>query len=88
MHGKIPTKDMLELLLKAKTITHDMYIIGSQECQKSIAASMFAPSKEKFERMLVEYLGDNYVMVCSHALGAIHLTVFISKYLTPIISGV
>lgn len=49
MHGKKPPKD-IENLLRLKDISHDVYVIGSQECIRSIAKSMFRPSKEIWEK--------------------------------------
>lgn len=50
MHGKIPkTDEDLETLLNTKLIHHDIYVIGSQECMRSIATSVIAPSKAKWE---------------------------------------
>jgi aspartate aminotransferase-like enzyme len=51
MHGKVPPKD-IEKLLRVNDIHHDVYIIASQECIRSIAGSMFIPSKEKWEKQL------------------------------------
>jgi hypothetical protein len=49
-------------------VDHDLYVIGSQESVKSIVKSMFSPSKEKFERILLEELGNEFEKVSSNAL--------------------
>lgn len=55
---------------------------------RSIATSMFNPSKEEWEKQLTEYFGPNYVMVRSFSLQAIHLTVFLHISLTPLLSSI
>ena len=67
MHGQLPPKDM-EQLFRAKEIPHDIYIVATQECQRTIASSMFAPGKEKWDLQLQSYLGPDYIMVRSYAL--------------------
>lgn len=89
LHGKLPkSDDDLEELLRARTIHHDLYIIGTQECMRSIATSVIAPSKAKWEQVLQEHLGDNFVMISSFSLGGTHLAVFAHISITPIISNV
>lgn len=55
---------------------------------KSIAASVFSPSKAEWERVLGAYLGDDYVMISSYALGGTHLAVFAHIAITPLISNI
>ncbi len=55
---------------------------------RSIATSVIAPSKAKWEAVLQEYFGKNYVMISGFALGATHLAVFVHISLVPIISNV
>ena len=55
---------------------------------RSIATSVIAPSKEKWEIVLKDYFGEHYVMVSGYALGATHLAVFVHLTLAPIISHV
>lgn len=69
-------------------IHHDLYVIATQECMRSIATSVIAPSKEKWERVLQEYLGASFIMISSHSLGGTHLAVFAHLSITPIISNV
>eukprot|EP00347_Sterkiella_histriomuscorum_P015202 403357925 len=88
IHGQLPGIDHLKTLIKAKEIPHDIYVISTQECQRPIASSIFAPSKEKWENLLLEYLGDQFVSVSSFALGATHIIVLVNKILVPIITDV
>jgi phosphatidylinositol-bisphosphatase len=74
--------------LRAKDIHHDIYAIGTQECQRSIATSVIVPSKAKWEALLKSYLGDKFVMVSGFSLGATHLAVFIHIKLIPIVENV
>ena len=55
---------------------------------RSIATSVFAPSKAKWESVLQNYLGQDYQMVSSYALGGTHMVVFAHISIIPIISNV
>ncbi|CDW74384.1 endonuclease exonuclease phosphatase family protein [Stylonychia lemnae] len=88
IHGQLPNYQQVEQLLRARDIYHDIYVIATQECQRSIASAVFAPSKEKWEGVLQDYLGQKYVNISSYALGATHLIIFAHIMLTPIISEV
>jgi hypothetical protein len=55
---------------------------------RSIATSVIAPSKEKWDKFLKEYLGESFVMISSYSLGGTHLAVFAHLSITPIISDV
>lgn len=89
LHGKLPKDDEeLEILLRAKSIHHDIFVIATQECMRQIAAAVIAPSKAKWETVLQNYFGENFIMVSGIALGATHLAVFVHITLIPIISNV
>lgn len=49
---------------------------------------MFDPSKYKWEKVIKDFLGEEYVSVGSFALGAIHIMVMIHINLMPILSKV
>ena len=68
MAGKMPSKQDVKLLLRAQDVDHDLYVVGSQESVNSIIKSMFSPSKEKFERLLLEELGPDFEKVSSNVL--------------------
>ena len=53
--------------------------VGTEECERSIAASAVNPTKKVWESYLVEALGDQYIPIKSHALQAIHLMLFVHK---------
>ena len=53
-----------------------MYIVGTEECERSIAKSAINTSKKSWESYLVEALGPSYRPIRSHTLQAIHLICF------------
>eukprot|EP00668_Euglena_longa_P011627 GGOE01014036.1.p1 GENE.GGOE01014036.1~~GGOE01014036.1.p1 ORF type:complete len:381 (-),score=101.23 GGOE01014036.1:91-1233(-) len=66
--------------------THHIYIIGTQECERGIAASYVNSSKSKWEEKLAEALGEDYTVVASETLMAIHIIMFarqdVSRHIT------
>ena len=81
MKGKIPSKEEITLLFPNinEIEKFDIYIINTQECLRSITASMFINSKDEWEMALQNFLGENYINVINQNLGAIHLSIFIKK---------
>ena len=67
---------------------YHLYVIGTEECERSIAQSAINPSKKAWEAYLTEALGDNYVPVKAHTLQAIHLMVFAHKGIAHLCSAV
>lgn len=61
-----------------------LYIIGTEECERSIAQSALNPSKKNWEGYLREVLGPNYLPLRSHTLQAIHVMAFIHKGLASL----
>ncbi|KAG0169848.1 inositol polyphosphate 5-phosphatase [Apophysomyces sp. BC1015] len=59
--------------------THPYHLlaIGTQECERDISESLFYPSKEVWEQRLSEYLGQNYQLLQTETLAALHLAVFV-----------
>ena len=49
---------------------------------------MVNQSKDQWEQKLSQVLGDDYVMVRSHTMVAIHLSIFVHKTLQPLISAI
>jgi hypothetical protein len=45
-----------------------VYVIGTEECERSIAQSALNPSKKTWEAYLNEAIGRNYVPIRSHTL--------------------
>eukprot|EP00743_Colponemidia_sp_Colp-15_P001871 GILK01002039.1.p1 GENE.GILK01002039.1~~GILK01002039.1.p1 ORF type:complete len:477 (+),score=71.87 GILK01002039.1:47-1432(+) len=75
MHAK-PGPDDLTSLLRVN-IPHHLYVIGTEECERSIEASIVFQSKAKWEAKLQAALGDGYTLLRAHTLQAIHLCIFI-----------
>ena len=56
---------------------YHIYIIGTEECERSIAASAINPSKKNWEEYLTAAIGKLYVPLRSHTLQAIHIMAFV-----------
>lgn len=67
---------------------YHMYVIGTEECERSIAQSALNPSKKQWEKYLSEVLGSNYVPIKAHTLQAIHIMVFAHKSIAHLCSEV
>ena len=63
---------------------YHLYVVGTEECERSIAASALNPSKKNWEDYLGAVLGPRYIPLRSHTLQAIHLIVFAHVALAPI----
>ncbi|CAI2180314.1 194_t:CDS:2 [Funneliformis geosporum] len=93
MHGKLPPNglspfidfphytesDIKNKFYFKKNSKHPYHIlvIGTQECQHNIKHSVFFPSKEEWEQRLKNHLGDEYVLVKTETMAALHLAVFV-----------
>jgi hypothetical protein len=55
---------------------------------RSIATSVFVPSKTKWEENLQSYLGQDYLNISSFSLAGTHISVFVHLSLSPIISNI
>ena len=88
LHGETPQPSTVNLLLKQDK-KYDMYVIGTQECLRSILVSFFISSKKEWEDLLLDNLGrDDYVMVSAETMNAIHIVVIIKKELSQYISAI
>eukprot|EP01038_Epipyxis_sp_PR26KG_P005682 gene5682-7844_t len=56
-----------------------LLVIGTEECERSIAQSALNPSKKNWENMLIDTLGPKYTPIRSHTLQAIHIIAFVHK---------
>lgn len=65
-----------------------MYVIGTEECERSIAQSAINTNKDKWEQFLKEALGPDYSAIRSHTLQATHLIVFLHRALLPLVSDI
>jgi len=61
---------------------------GTQECERSIQASAFNPSKAAWETVLQEALGPSYRAVSASNLQSTHLIIFVHAALLPAIGDV
>lgn len=85
LHAKKPTDD---LRLWIPLNKYHVVAIGSEECVHSIAKSVVFTSKKQWEDRLKETLGDEYVLVSSHSLTAIHNIVFVHESVVPLLSHI
>ena len=96
LQGKCPDLKQLDVLFQKDNIHHDLYVLGSQEAVRPITHSMVMPSKEGFNARIMEYFNtkangvssNDFVMVNSISLAAIHMIVVIRKKLAPFLSNV
>ena len=75
LHGKKGPTYLDNLFLS--DVKHHVYIVSTQECMRSIGASMFFESKREWENKLKVYFGPGYFMAKAKTLGAIHMAVFV-----------
>jgi len=86
--GKLPSHTEIQELLNINNITHDIYVVGTEECQRSIAASFVVKSKDEWENRIAGVLGPNFSKLCSDTLMATHAVVFVNNKLLPIIKSI
>ena len=80
MHGQTPTLEQINQLLSIhKEKKFDIYVIGSQECLRSIFKSLFYSNKSLWEEQLKNYFGNEYENIQSVTLGAIHIIILVKK---------
>lgn len=56
-------------------------MIGTCECERSISMSLIRADKGRWERQVCDHLGDDYLMIGSNNMSAIHVMVCIHRYL-------
>ncbi len=81
-----PPKELLNLF--RPDIKHDIYAIGTEEWLKTIFKSAFGANKIKWVELIREHLGDEYQVIASHSLMGIHLVVFASVRIIPLITNI
>jgi len=84
----LPPPPLSELEKFIPPDTFDIYVIGTEECENSIAMSFLFSSKAKWVAALTELMGNSYVEVCSETLQAIHCIMFVRRELRPMISRI
>ena len=52
-------------------------MIGTEECERTIAQSAFNTSKKSWEAMLCQILGNNYVTLRSHTLQVLNIFAYL-----------
>ena len=65
-----------------------LYIIGSEECQNSIAYSVINTNKDKWVEYLEKCLGPQYEKIASQTLQAIHITLFAHTAVSSLLSDI
>ncbi|RKP04169.1 hypothetical protein CXG81DRAFT_8682, partial [Caulochytrium protostelioides] len=82
MGGRVPepATDLSELVAAARERV-PVLVFGSQECSASIERSLLSPQKLAWEARLKREIGDEYVMLTSENLAALHLCIFVRKNL-------
>lgn len=85
MHGKPAPSNFAAMLAGVRA---HIVVVGSEECERSIAASAFRPGKPDWEAALADSLGQQYYLLAAHALQATHLAVFAHVGLKHVISEV
>jgi hypothetical protein len=84
---KPPPVDDTRKLLFPRDKFH-IYVVGSEECERSIAQSAVNTSKKNWEAYLIEALGPNYQPIRAQTLQAIHIIVFAHKSIAYLCSDV
>ncbi|OWZ21598.1 Inositol polyphosphate 5-phosphatase [Phytophthora megakarya] len=85
MHAKKPVDD---LRLWIRLNKYHIVAIGSEECVNSIAKSVLFTSKKSWEDQLKSTVGEDYILVASHALTAIHNVVFVHSSVLPLLGNI
>ncbi|KAL1518982.1 hypothetical protein AB1Y20_003251 [Prymnesium parvum] len=96
MHGKEPPESLAPWVPATAEAAEgaaegegfDLYVIGTQEAERSIEMSILNPWKSKWILRLNSALGEGYVCLASHSLMAIHLAVYARRELLPQVSHV
>jgi len=67
---------------------YHVYVIGTQECERTIAQSAIKTSRKNWDSKLLSRIGASYSKLRSHTLQAIHSVVFVRTELLPLISNI
>jgi len=80
LHGLVPKDEEIGSLFPKEGFNKfDIFVINTQECLRSIAASFFSDSKMEWENALSNFFGDDYINVKNSTLGAMHISIFAKK---------
>lgn len=88
MMGKdVPPREGLQAHVLPPDRYH-VYVIGTQECERSIAKSALNPAKKAWEAAVQDCLGERYHKISSHTLQATNLIAFVHGALEHMVHGV
>lgn len=78
MHGKIPSIDEVKIVFpeSSKIEDFDLFIINTQECEKSAGSSVFSDSKENWEKLLKKFFEKTHRNILNSCLGSFHISIF------------
>eukprot|EP00927_Polykrikos_kofoidii_P068346 TRINITY_DN63721_c0_g1_i1.p1 TRINITY_DN63721_c0_g1~~TRINITY_DN63721_c0_g1_i1.p1 ORF type:complete len:519 (+),score=76.48 TRINITY_DN63721_c0_g1_i1:88-1644(+) len=79
LHGKPAPPDISAWL--PTNPMHHVYVVGTCECERSIEKSMIWKSKARWEAQVASYLGEDFFMAGAANMSAIHIMVFIHRFL-------
>jgi len=79
LHGKQAPPDIGAWV--ATQPKHHIYVVGTCEGERSIAKSLVFPGKTRWEQQVRDHLGEDYYMIGSQTLSAIHVMVLVHKCL-------
>ena len=87
MHGeKAPSHADMQLLLSPGM--HHLIMITTQECERTADKSILNPSKAAWEAALNVAFGEQYMLIRSHGLAAIHISLLCHRAIIPLISHI
>jgi phosphatidylinositol-bisphosphatase len=80
LHGKKAPPEFGKWLVKDPQ--HHIYVVGTCECEQTMTkAVMVSSNKSRWEQQVRDHFGEEYFLVGAHTLSAIHIMVFIHRYL-------
>lgn len=79
LHGKHAPADISPWLPTQPK--HHMYVIGTCECERTIEKSLIWANKARWEQQVRNHFGEDYLMVGAQNMSAIHVMVFLHRYL-------
>eukprot|EP00435_Cladocopium_sp_Y103_P016190 s1726_g4.t1 len=79
LHGKRAPSDLHAWI--PPSMRHHIYAIGTCECERSLEKSLIWSSKARWERQMQDYFGQDYRMIGSNTMSAVHLMVFLHRTL-------
>ncbi|CAK0869306.1 unnamed protein product [Prorocentrum cordatum] len=62
-------------------LSHHLYVLGTCECETTIKQAMIWSGKARWEQQVRDYLGEDYRLIGSQNMGAIHIMVLAHQHL-------